>query len=239
MISRFKKIKNKIRYIFKDYYRWILLILKDPGVIKYFFLWYKLNQSTLISDKIDKIPWITFSAIEWLGDNLKQNMIVFEWGSGGSTFFLSQKVKRIVSVEHNKEWYIKVKNRIKEENIFNCTYVLITPDFPNRNIELDQINYKTKAENLSHLNFESYCKIIDSYDNELFDLIIIDGRARNSCIFHSIAKLRRGGYLLLDNSEREEYSSGIALLDNWQKIDFFGPGPYNKYFWQTSLFIKP
>ena len=93
-------------------------------------------------------------------------------------------------------------------------------------------------QSLSELSFKNYVNSITEYPDSSFDLISIDGVARSSCIKASIPKLKKGGYLMLDNSEREEYQEAIKLLNNFERIDFEGPGPYNFYFWTTTIWKK-
>ncbi len=55
------------------------------------------------------------------------------------------------------------------------------------------------------MSFEKYVRSIDRFIDKSLDLVIIDGRARLSCITHALKKIRPGGYLMLDDSERERY----------------------------------
>ena len=65
-------------------------------------------------------PWITYDAIKWLDCFLNQTMRAFEWGSGGSTIFISQRVKHLISIEHDKKWYQLVLQSIEKNIFFNC-----------------------------------------------------------------------------------------------------------------------
>ena len=48
-----------------------------------------------------------------------------------------------------------------------------------------------------------YNQVIETFQDNYFDLILVDGRDRAKCIESSIPKLKSGGWLVLDNSERE------------------------------------
>lgn len=151
-------------------------------------------------------------------------------------FFIAPKIKSVVSIEHNREWFTKVKEKMTARNIKNCQILLIEPEdaaIPSHS----PVSYQ-QSNGESPLSFEKYCTVIQKYPDIFFNLIIVDGRARNSCIYEAIPKVKNSGFLILDNSEREEYQKGINLLASWKRIDFFGPGPYNKYFWMTSIFQK-
>lgn len=49
---------------------------------------------------------------------------------------------------------------------------------------------------------------------------------------------------MLDNSERSYYLLGKEMLADWERnetkrVDFFGPGSFGRYFWQTGIWKKP
>jgi len=200
---------------------WLRLFSRNPSIIKYFLEWRKSLKEGRNS-LTDRIPWIVYESKEWLDRHLQRRMKVFEWGSGGSTIYLSKRVKVLVSIEHDSDWFQKVKSALKKGKVKTIKYYLIKPELKKKLV-----------------SFEKYCNFINRFENNLFDLIIVDGRSRNLCIKKAIPKIRRRGFLLLDNSERREYKKGMRFINNWERKDFYGPGPYNSYFWQTSIFQKP
>ena len=212
------------------------LFLRDRISNKFAHLWIRslLPGHTPLTDQV---PWITFKAREWLESYLKLNMSVFEYGSGGSTIFLSKRVNRLISVEHDKGWYSCVSSVLSEEGISNCEYILCEPE---KNISGETLfrgcrSYASKDKEYAGTSFEDYVKSIEKHPDESFDLVIVDGRARSSCLYHAISKIRLGGYLMLDNSERQEYNDAISLLADCRRRDFFGLGPRCLYLWQTSV----
>ncbi len=66
-------------------------------------------------------PWLPPKAIKYLKSFLSENMVGFEWGSGRSTVFFARRVNFIVSVEHDKCWYDKVKLCLKNEGLLYKT----------------------------------------------------------------------------------------------------------------------
>ncbi|TMI90033.1 MAG: class I SAM-dependent methyltransferase [Bacteroidetes bacterium] len=168
-------------------------------------------------------------------------MNIFEYGSGGSTFFWASRVKHITSVEHDRSWFEKIKMVLKEKKITNVDYVLSEPssipDFGKKQFQIAS-DYISGDQSYNGKSFETYAKTIDNFPDEMFDLIVVDGRARPSCILHSLKKIKRGGYLVVDNSERKYYLSGFDL-SSWGTWIFFGPVPYSYNFSRTSIFQKP
>src|SRR5215510_13313424 len=64
-----------------------------------------------------ELPWFSYSAIDFLETFLKAEMNVFEYGSGGSTLFFSQRAAKVYSVEDNVKWYDWVSLRLREKKI--------------------------------------------------------------------------------------------------------------------------
>jgi len=218
---------------------WLPFVLRNPRRIRFIFPWLsslKKGKSPLQ----DRLPLIPFEAKEWLESFLTKNMNVFEWGSGGSTLFIAKRIKKLISVEHDLEWYITISKFIKEDDLSNCKYIFKKPESLNNDSfkSGNFPNYFSNVERYKDLTFEDYCKTIESYPDNFFDLVFVDGRARPSCIFHALNKIRPGGFLMLDDSERKQYSQGTALLKGWEQKDFLGPRPYKKQLHQTSIWRK-
>ncbi len=186
--------------------------------------------------------WITFGATEFLKQISHKDMQLFEYGSGGSTMFWSGRVKHVVSVEHDKAWYEKMKKEFRELKIDNVDYFFIQPEtdphFPKKNYQIPA-DYISSDQNYTGKNFEKYVKVIDKYPDAFFDIIVVDGRARPSCIDHSLSKLKTGGFLVVDNSERAYYLSPFKFdKQSWKIWKFAGPVPYMKGFSETTILKK-
>jgi hypothetical protein len=194
--------------------------------------WEKSILDSNFSTLSQEIPWITFPAIRFLKAFLSKEMRVFEYGSGGSTIFFSQRVKEVVSVEHDPKWKSLVVESIDKKELKNCSIFLILPEesaHSKNDLDPEDIDsYKsTDGANLSK-TFRDYASSIDKYPEEYFDLILIDGRARPSCFKHAVPKVkRRGGIIMLDNTDRDYYLKNIGnLVEGTKFLDFpgFVPG---------------
>lgn len=227
-------------YKFKNYIFYTILNRKaKPKVIfKRFLLFFKDIE---IIDK--NIPWIPIKAKIWLDNNLTAEMMIYEYGSGMSTLYFSSKVKKIISIEHNKDWYNQIKEVLKKQQINNCEYLLREPEVINNHIakKIDP-NYISELKSYKNYHFEKYIKNINAYPDDYFDLIFIDGRVRIACIINSIKKIKSGGYLILDNSDEKKYRSSQSILKNYKKLDFFDIAPVNPSytysklsFWKTTI----
>ena len=190
----------------------------------------------------DKIPWITFSAIDFLKKISHSEMHIFEYGSGGSTLFWASRVKEVVSVEHDRLWYEKIRSELRNHNVTNIKYILseAEPDnkFKEKSFE-NPADYISKDENFTGKKFEAYVKQIDQYPDEYFHIVVVDGRARPSCISHALKKVKKGGYLIVDNSERDYYLVPFMFKKPyWRVWKFYGPVPYIYHFSETTIMKK-
>ncbi|KAA6321496.1 hypothetical protein EZS27_028860 [termite gut metagenome] len=201
-----------------------------------FPIWWKHTQRHLNPLDYDR-PWITFGAKKKLDSLLNNNMHVFEYGAGCSTLYFSRRVKTVYSVENNKEWFEFLNKYIKKNCIDNVNIRLVE-GVPTNGIHTI---YSSLSLDYKNTNFEDYVKVIDIFPDRLFDIILIDGRARAGCIKHAVAKLKKGGYLIVDNSERKEYFRGNDYLFNplqWSSCTFIGAIPFAFEFSQTSFLKK-
>jgi hypothetical protein len=209
-------------------------------LFKYFWQWNKLLNTKYWEGPIkDEIPWISFAATDFLQKNLDSTDIVYEYGAGGSTLFLSNIVKKVISVEHDSEWVENLSAIIQQKNLSNIKLTCIKSRKSKENTLLQSNEYFAGYSSTKSL-FKEYVDSINQYPDCYFDLVVIDGRARPSCIKQARAKVKPGKYLLLDNSERLHYQLAIDdLLESWQRKTFDGPTPYLEWFTQTSIWQKP
>lgn len=210
-ISLRKKISTLLKLDFKTFSA--LLSQKHEG---YLFEsgWFEAFRSGSAVDKNNNpVPWLTYPFISFISERLNKTMDIFEFGSGNSTFFYSDKVNSVTTVEHNQAWYEKVSTRKKN----NVTLLFVPLD-----------------EN------DKYCRsAIES--GKKYDLIIIDAEDRVNCIINCLDALKENGIIILDDSERKEYLEGVEfLLKNFfKKIDFWGIAPGVLLKKCTTIFYKP
>jgi hypothetical protein len=190
----------------------------------------------------DKQPWLTFSAINKIKSILNDQMRVFEYGSGGSTLFWSQRVKEVISIEHDRSWYLRLRSELDAQQITNVKYILAEAE-SDANFDLKRIDdpndFVSGDRSFAGKHFGGYVKQIDSYPNEYFDIVVVDGRARPSCIAHSMKKVKKNGFLIIDNSERDYYLRNIRFNEKqWKQYLFAGAVPYIYHFSETRILKK-
>jgi hypothetical protein len=211
--------------------------------IKYFNKW-KTSLKPGMNSVTDQQPWITFAVIDFLKSNINSNSRVFEYGGGGSTLFFVNRAKEVVTVEHDTEWFTRLQQNLANESTKNWSGNLILPENKRTGDSLDASNpdhYYTSDENFLGNIFKSYASYIDRYPDEYFDIVLVDGRSRPSCIFHSLPKIKKTGYLIVDNSDRKYYFKNLnTMLQKNFKLIFNqkSSSPYADFFTQTGVWQK-
>jgi hypothetical protein len=208
------------------------LLYRHPAELPYAARWLHSHMPGH-SPLYDEVPWVTFRALDWLESYLKPEMNVFEYGAGGSTLYFAKRVQRVVSVEHDQGFYELVRAMLLQRKITNCDLVLHIPE-PCDEKSAPFVSHQCSYQGLC---FEKYVKTIDGYPDQSFDLVMVDGRARMACIEGAVAKVKPGGAILLDNSERPGYAHAKELLANAVGLDFFGVCPWNLDVSQTSVYL--
>ena len=163
-----------------------------------------------------KLPWINHFAFERLKTLIRPDFRVLEFGSGGSTLYFKENVSYVYSIEHDTKWFEVVKSYCQTSKHIELN--LITPELDNNAPE----KYKSKHGLFSEgQSFRNYSHGADHLQDSSFDLLLIDGRARPTCLENSISKLKPGGILIFDNSDRESYQDSISkLLVGWEMEKF-------------------
>lgn len=158
------------------------------------------------------LPWMNYSVITFLNGHLDKNIQLFEFGSGYSTLFFSERVANVISVEYDRDWFTKIQSLAPQNvRIFFC--------------EKDYDG--------------NYCRTVKEM-NKLFDMVIVDGRDRVSCIKQAYPCLSGKGVIILDDSHRPRYKSGIEFLlsNGFKSIGFEGLEPCGFSISSTTIFYK-
>jgi hypothetical protein len=223
---------------------WTRLVKESPSaeVTGDFLRW---SWTTFVDPDLlaAELPWTTFSATRWLDRALRQDMRVFEWGSGGSTLFFARRVRSVVTVEHDPDWHRQVADRVDHKGVKNVDLRLVLPNPARRRAESSTLpHYRSSVPQFSSVNFVSYVESIASEPDGSLDLVMIDGRARASCAAVALKKIRRTGALVIDDSDRDDTVPALALFEppEWTVLHFAGPGPASRWpvSWRTSVFVR-
>lgn len=167
---------------------------------------------------------------------------VFEYGSGVSTVYFAQRASSVVSIEHEPTWRKRVKRQLEGRKLSNVSYHLVQPTFDqayDRARVADPLACVPDDDRYLGQTFRSYASSVEAYPDEHFDLVVVDGRARPSCIMHARSKVRPGGTLLLDQSARRYYrASSLALLERLAQHALYGASATSLHFTEATFFRK-
>lgn len=157
-----------------------------------FFYLPRSIRTTLLFKLVNRrpeLPWLGFRAIDHLGKLIKPDWSVLEFGSGMSTVWFARRCGLLVSVETNRSWYDSVKTILSEKSFHHVDY---------------------------RLSEQSEHEAVTDYPNSTFDLVLVDGYERDRVMETAISKVKRGGYIYLDNSDvpyREHRTAKALLLE--------------------------
>lgn len=175
---------------------------------------YKTIKNWVCVNKANnKIPWYTYPAIEYLSSLDFTQKSIFEYGSGYSSIFWSNRAKNVTSVDNDINWIEKIKSE------FNSNQTVL--------FKKDDCEYENSIAEVG----------------KKFDVIIIDGIRRVECskvIKYYLNNDSSDGFMIiLDNSD---WYNDIARYLKEEldliEIDFHGFGPINAYTWTTSIFLS-
>jgi hypothetical protein len=169
---------------------------------------------------------------------------VAEFGGGGSTLFFLDAGYNVTTVEHDGKWYDILNRKVGLQPPTSTWRVLlqkptVTDEKRGANDHIKPECYRSSSD--WYNSYKEYAMALDSCLDESFDCVLVDGRARPSCIKHSISKVKRGGMLVVDNTERTHYLSDKTkgILQEFRFVlDCFSPTPGLWHFTKTTILQK-
>src|SRR5437867_4465262 len=109
-------------------------------------------------------PWLTRRMIEILASWLHPEDRGLEWGSGRSSLWFAERVKYLISVEHNESWYRQIYSKLEENKLKNVDYRF----------------YRDRSQ---------YVSFTDELPAKSFDFVLVDGIERDRCALAAIPLL--------------------------------------------------
>lgn len=169
-------------------------------------------------------PWWPYDAVAWVASALPPRPRVFEYGGGGSTLWLHDRGAQVTVAEHDAGWHAQLAAALP-----TGVRVLLVPPQPAGSI--------TSAVEPGF--FDDYAAAADGEPDGSLDLVIVDGRARVDCALRAMPKVKPGGLLLLDDTDRPRYRPAADALAGWERHVFAGLKPGQRFAAQTSVWRRP
>ena len=149
-------------------------------------------------------PWMDEREVEMISKYLTPETVVLEYGCGGSTQFFSERVREVVSIEHNKEW----ADKVKEQNLSNVSFFYTPPNFEHDGFEPAQEG-----------QFQDYVDTPRKKSDQKFDVVLIDGRARVACALEVYSLLKPEGVLFFHDFYNRERYYEKELFEKYEIIE--------------------
>ena len=170
------------------------------------------------------IPFILPAALSHLETILPSISTVFEWGSGGSTVYWARHCADVTSVEQNPGWIVRTSNMLSKAALSADLWLIRGPP-------RDPL-------------FTRYAGAILLFPDDTFDLVFVDGErvCRHKCLQNAIAKVRPGGWIMVDNSNW--FDLDLGGLEGWERDDYVvrgltWVGVEDPYDWHTTILRRP
>lgn len=196
-------------------------LVSRPQDLRWLTRWLRQRKlSTLDS----RLPWWPYEMVELVDSVLPSNAMVLEFGGGGSSLWLHDRGAQLTVVEHNPNWARVLRTHLPGN-------VRLIEEPPTASGKVKSVVEEGHFDNY----VESACAISD---NSL-DLVIVDGRARVECVRAAKSKVRPGGRLLLDDSDRPRYEGAHASMADWPETRITGLKIGSNYPATTSLWTRP
>lgn len=160
------------------------------------------------------------SSVKMICDLLTPSTRVLEWGSGGSTIFFSQFSKYWTSIEHDVVWAEQVRKHIDNMPLSQISMHVVPVDFDwkvHGNKECVDLKHQACESPLKCKNctlFSDYVQLPLQWE-QVFDIVLIDGRARVPCAHTALQLLSQDGLALVHDWERPWYKT---ILQEWEIV---------------------
>jgi predicted O-methyltransferase YrrM len=184
----------------------------EPSQIEHVNRWRRSIRGSTVDLRL---PWVPYRVIEMLDEYLCPTHRAFEYGGGGSTLWFSDRVAELVTIEHDPDWYPTLENTVGS--------------LPNV-----VLSHETDDD-----DWAGYVGAIAKYPDEYFDVVVVDGRQRVRCFEQAMPKVRPGGLLVLDNTDRPRYSRAFELASHWPSRNYRGLVPTEPVAGYTTVWQRP
>lgn len=125
-----------------------------------------------------EMPWLAPAACEVLNSLIKSTDTVLEFGSGRSTKWFAQYAFKVISLEHSKDWLDKVGTDLEASSFDNVDLHFVAGS-------------------------AAYIDLVDEIvPDGSVDISLVDGIKRDECALLSLRKVRPGGVIIIDDSQR-------------------------------------
>jgi Methyltransferase domain len=168
-------------------------------------------------------PWWTFRAIDrvdhFLATERGGTARVFEFGAGASTPWLARRSAEVHAVESDAGFAAHIDPVVRDAG----ATLHVVPGVPSARPRVP-----SSKRGHGGVDFEEYVATIDKVGGA-FDLVVIDGRAREEALVRSLPHLAPGGLVLLDDAWRTRYRAALGRVPATEVTWLWGLAPSLPY----------
>ena len=147
---------------------------------------------------------------------LDKASVYFEYGSGGSTYqaYIRDNIKKIYSVESDKEWHDKLRSIIKDDK---------------KKIDYRYCEMYTKSKSYGYpgpnstkdqwINYSDQIRKLDEKSRKSIDLVMIDGRFRTACCLKCFDIVNNDCLIAFDDFLADGREHHHVVLEYYDIID--------------------
>lgn len=123
------------------------------------------------------------ASIDILTGMLRRSDRCLEWGAGHSTAWFVRRTASVLSIEHDPEWYERVRLEVAAVGGDPASVRLVS------------------AEVSGDPAAAPYVRVVDEFAETGIDVCLVDAEHRPECMLAVIPRLNVGGLLVLDDSQ--------------------------------------
>jgi predicted O-methyltransferase YrrM len=121
-----------------------------------------------------------------ISSRVRSDWRLVEFGSGMSTLWLARRAGFLLSIESDPRWYEIVTERLRRKRLTNVRY---------------ELRSRERYDDLS------------SFPDGYFDFCLVDGDSRSRCVDSAVPKIRKGGWLYLDNTDKDTTGGDLRVAE--------------------------
>jgi predicted O-methyltransferase YrrM len=198
---------------FEGYWPPLHNLLYLPKVVKTYF---EGKKQPILNNQV---PFLVYDAIKFLDKIVKDGMRILELGGGNSTLWFLKRKVQLTTIEDSSQW-----------GEFVSQYISNNPQLKLKGLSDFEIKIMQGREVIDYLN---------QFPDEHFDLVLVDSSdqhiSRNECVKVCMTKVKKNGWLVLDNSDHPGRWWAVDMMEQYKRIRFTGYVPMALSVSQTSF----
>jgi hypothetical protein len=136
---------------------------------------------------------------------------------------------RVTAIESENEWAERVRERCPAADV---RFIPGT--------DTGTLRSEPQLRDRGRHYFDEYVSVINNFEAESFDVIVIDGICRKECALLAAQKVKRNGIIVLDDTNWKFLRSAAEAFEGWETVTLSGFKPKSGPFvYSTTFFHSP